>query len=145
MLIDAVADAPIGSTGKMKVIREGKTLQFDVKIADRPNQNEARRSGMEKREHFGQKAPEDLGFSLADMNDQIRRDFRIEPDNERGPVVVQVDPRGKAEVAGIMPGDVILEVNRKAVKNTKEALAQFRKGTNTVRIARGPGVVIIVF
>jgi serine protease Do len=144
-LMDAVGDAPIGATSKMKVIREGKPRNLEVAIGERPEQRQVRSEQRERREFKGQEAPEKVGFSMLDMTDEIRREFKISQDQERGPVIVSVETGGKAEGAGIMAGDIVLEVNRKPVKTVKEAIGLFKSGTNTVRLARGGGILIVVF
>jgi serine protease Do len=146
-LMDAVADAPIGSEVKVKLMREGKARNAAVSIADRPETPRRMMMGQRppQRQFLGQKAPHDLGFSISDWNENFRQDFNITADAGRRPVVIDVEPGSKAEEAGLMPGDMILEVNRKEVKTAQEAIRQIKKGTNTVRVARGEGVAIIMF
>lgn len=142
--VDSVSDAPVGSKAKVKLIREGKARTVDVTIADRPDHPRLK-APKEKRQHVGQKAPYSLGFSMSDMNDLLKQDFNINPDLGNHPVVLEVEPGTRSDEAGLMPGDVILEVNRKEVKTPQDVTRQLKKGTNTIRIARGEGVAIIIF
>lgn len=144
-LMDAVGDATVGSSVKLKVIREGKNKNFEVTIGNRPDQRPPAPERKTRKEIVSQDAPEELGFSLADLTEEIRREYKIPADQEKRAVIVNIESDSKAEEAGLMPGDVILEVNRKSVKNVKEALSQFKSGTNTLRVARGNGILIVVF
>lgn len=145
-LMDAVGDAGIGSSVKVKVIREGKNKTFDVVIGERPDQQKITKAEPKmKKEFLGQEAPDEMGFSMADMTEDLRREFKIPSDQEKRPIIVSVENDSKAEEAGLLPGDIILEVNRKSVKTTKEALSQFKSGTNTLRLSRGNGILIVVF
>lgn len=145
-LMDVIGDAAIGTTAKVKVIREGKTHNLEIKVGDRPQlQARAEKKIETRKEQFGQEAPEEMGFSLADLNDNLRKEFDIPKDMEKHPIVVKVEEGSKADQVGMMPGDIIIEVNRKTVTSTKEAMAQLKKGANTLRIARGNGVAIVVF
>jgi len=143
-LMDAVGDGPIGSKAKVKLIREGKTKTLDVTIGERPGQNTVRRA-VDKKEYLGQDAPNEMGFSIADMTDDLKKDFNIGREFQKHPLVVSVEPNSKADEVGLMPGDVILEVNRKPVTSTKEAMNNLKKGTNTLRVARGGATAIIMF
>jgi len=49
----------------------------------------------------------------------MRQQLNI-PSNVQGAAVASVRPGSPAEDAGLAPGDVIQEVNRKAVKNAEE-------------------------
>lgn len=144
-LMDAVGDASIGTSVKVKIIREGKSKTLDVSISERLDQKIARQEKQNKKEFIGQSASEEIGISLSDANSEIRNEFKISSEYDKRPVIVKVENGSKAEEAGIEPGDVILEVNRKPVKNSKEAISQLKSGTNTLRIARGNGIAIFVF
>lgn len=143
-LIDTISDVAIGSTAKMKVIREGKNKTFEVAIANRPEQNRGK-SSEKPGTNFNQvKAPFDLGFSMTNMNEQLQKQFEISEEAGEHPVITIVQPGSKAEVSGFMAGDVILEVNRKETRTTDEVQKNLKKGTNTFRIARGDGFAIIM-
>jgi serine protease Do len=144
-LIDSVSDTPIGSKAKVKVIREGKTKNLDVTISDRPENPKMKGPEPKQTTVVSQKAPADLGFSMADMNPQLKKELNLSPEVPNHPVVTEVTSGGRADEVGLMPGDVILEVNRKDVKTSQDALKQLKKGTNTLRIGRGDGVAIIMF
>lgn len=139
-LRDAVGDTTIGGTAKVKLIREGKKKDLEVTLNERP---EDRRNKRPTKKYFGQKAPMDLGFMVADATDTIKKDFEL-PEEVDKPVVIDTTPGSPAARAGLQPGDVILDVNRKEVENTTDLLKQLKKGTNTLRIGRGPAAMIIV-
>lgn len=140
-LRDSVADTAAGSTVSIKFIRDGKNKSLNVAINERPEERSTK-SGSTKK-YFGQKAPMDLGFLIADANESLRKDFDLPEDIEK-PVVIEIVPGSPAARAGLQPGDVILDVNRKEVSNSTQVLKQLRQGTNTLRIARGPAVAILV-
>jgi serine protease Do len=143
-LSNVVGDTPIGSRAKVKVIREGKPKTLEMTIAERPDHPVARTSRT-PRPSVGQKAPHDFGFTVSDINDQLKQDFNITADVGRHPIVIEVQPGSKADEVGLMAGDVILEVNRKEATSAQEAIKLLKKGTNTLRIARGDAVAIVMF
>ena len=68
-------------------------------------------------EHGGNKGK--IGVAVADLNGPARQQFNV-PDNVRGVVVQQVRPGSPADDAGLQPGDVIMEVDRKPAQTPSE-------------------------
>ena len=72
----------------------------------------------------GQKANSGkLGLALSDLNADVRQQINA-PSELHGAVVENVRPDSPADDAGIQPGDVILEVNRKPVQTASQFLGQ---------------------
>lgn len=138
---DAVADAAIGSEATAKIIRDGKSHTLKVSILEQSN---ARSLGgkLKTSENVGQKSQE-LGFSVANVNDTLREEFGLSPGVDK-PVVTEVERDSRAAEAGLMPGDVVLDVNKKDVRTAADVLKQIKKGSNVLRIARGGGIMIVV-
>lgn len=136
-LRDMVADANIGGTVEAKVIREGRTKNLSIQIVERPEGASPRKMPGEVRQYSGETAPFELGFKVANMNEKLRKDFEIEEDVKK-PVVVEINNQSAAASAGLMLGDVILDVNRKEISTASEAIKNLKKGTNLLRILR-PG------
>lgn len=137
----AVADTDVGATAKAKINREGKILNLDVKVAER-NEGRVKKAMETGKRNFGSEAPFSLGFQVADVNEALVREFELPADVKR-PVIVQVQDGSPARAAGLLPGDMILDVNRKEVTKAEAAMKQLKKGVNTLRIFR-EGTVILV-
>jgi len=140
-LRDTVAGTPIGTQVTMKIIREGKSLALKASVTDTPdkvqfNARPARRAG-------AQPAPLNLGFTVMDANSQLRQQFQLDEDVNR-PIVVDVQNGSPAATAGLLPGDVVLDVNRKDVGKASEVQKLLHKGSNTLRLARNQAVIFLV-
>ena len=61
------------------------------------------------------------GVGVADLDDQARQQFNI-PNDVKGAVVTDVAPDSAAAEAGLKPGDVIEQINKKEVKDAGEAV-----------------------
>jgi len=102
-----IAELSVGSTAKVKVLRNKKTKTFRVKIAKRDEKRIASR-GMQPREQESE-----LGIRVSELTPELRRRFNL--DNEQGVIVIGVDQGGAAEQAGLRSGDLIKEVNHQVV------------------------------
>ena len=59
-----------------------------------------------------------LGFNVQNLTQDLAQQLGY--DNLEGVIVSQVEPGSPAQFAGIKPGILILEVNRKKIKNVQE-------------------------
>ena len=135
-----VARTAIGKTVKIKVIRDKGTETLSVKVAELKDEEAAVAAG--KEESFGltvQPLTPDIADSLGLSNDL------------KGVVISGVEQGSAADDAGLRRGDVILEVNREAVKDLtayrkavkgaakgKSVLFLVRRGENTIFVALKP-------
>ncbi len=141
-LMDAVSDAQIGKQVKAKVIRERKSITLNVDIGENADIKNAHKEA--PKVYVGQKAPFNLGFSIKDIDESIRKEWRI-PDEVKKPVVVEVDRGSLSSRAGIRVGDVILDVNKQEVETTADVIKSLKKETNTMRLARGSRIIVVMF
>jgi serine protease Do len=100
-----VGATPVGQKAPLTVMRNGKQLNLTVEV------------GELKEKAAPQGEPEtasDLGMKVRGLTPELARRLDVPPD-ERGVVVTDVDGGGLAAEAGIQPGDLIKEINRKPV------------------------------
>ena len=75
------------------------------------------------------------GVGVADLNDQARQQFEV-PQTVTGAVVTEVKPDSGAAEAGLKPGDVIQEINRKPVKTAEEAVRLTENASDKTTLLR---------
>ncbi len=142
---DMVQDTSIGSTAKLKVLRANKRITLQVKIGEKKEELARRRTNTSKAPKIaGQKVPHKLGFSVADLSEEMREQFSI-PDQVNRPVISDVDRGSIADTAGLRVGDVILVVNNEEVNNAKDVVKNVKKGRNVLRLARGGNLFVVSF
>ncbi len=109
-----VAQARVGSWAHVTVLRDGRRRDLEVKIAELPEEPEQRLSSR------GNSTREDAawGLALTDITPQLARRHGLP--SKGGVVVVNVAPASPAAEAGIRPGDIVREVNRKEVRSVAE-------------------------
>lgn len=122
-----VARTPVDKKVRMKVLRDKKEVFLIVSV------------GELKEEEVAAAVPEkgELGMTVQRLTPQIAESLGLEKTD--GVVVTAVEPGSAADEAGIRPRDVILEVDRKPIRNLdeyKKSIAGIRKGKGVLFLVR---------
>ncbi len=125
----AVGDVRPGNTVEATILRNGDKETLDLKIGPRPGDVLIAANGETK--SLKDKGSLD-GVGVADLDDRVRREYEI-PTRLRGALVTAVEPNSASAQAGLRPGDVILEINRKPVRAAEDAVKLTEKSTETGR------------
>jgi Trypsin-like serine proteases, typically periplasmic, contain C-terminal PDZ domain len=99
-----VARLAPGSAAPMKIIRDGKESTLSVTVSEM-NETEVTASAQEG----------ELGVTVQPLTPQLAENFGLE--RADGLVISAVKPGSAADEAGLRSGDVIVEINRQAVKS----------------------------
>jgi serine protease Do len=118
-----VARTHPGETVPVKVLRDGTAKTLEVTVKTLPGTEE-----VAKAEKDGNDTGTLNGVGVADLDKNARQQFEV-PETVKGAVVTEVKPDSAAAEAGLKPGDIIQEINRKPVKSAEEA----------VRLTENPG------
>ncbi len=111
-----VASTPVGKTVTIKLSRDGKVLDRQVKVGE---MEEA--AGVAKTPS----TQKTLGITVQDLTPEISKGLGLKKDT--GVVVTRVEPGSPAAEAGIQTGDVIQEVNRKPVNDAEDFVQKIEK------------------
>jgi len=106
-----VASLAPGAKATVKVLREGKEKTFNITVTEL---KEERFAGGEPGEMDQESS---IGLMVEDLNPQMARRFDLK--DAKGVVVMDVAPGSPASESGFRRGDVILEINGKAVPDVK--------------------------
>jgi serine protease Do len=139
-LTNLAAGLGVGDKAEVTILRKGKSKTLEVRIGKRPL-TMASVSGKGQKEKEGQ-----YGFNVTNLTPQMARRFNLE--EASGVIVIDVAPNSKADVAGIQPGDLIIEINHQTVvsaKEFKQLLDQNRKadGINLLVKRMNAGLMVI--
>jgi serine protease Do len=134
-----VARTKVGKQVSLKVIRNGSETTVDVTI------RELKDEGGEP--ETGEESGDDFGVTVQPLTPEIAESLGL-GEEVKGVVVSSVEPGSSADDAGLRRGDVVLEVNRQAVKDVrsyrkamgavgegKSVLLLVRRGENTIFLA----------
>jgi serine protease Do len=110
----SVARLRPGSQASLTVIRDGRTQDINVTIAQRPSEGSTQTGALEA-PSTGKK----LGLSLSPIPDEARNQLGLEP-GTTGVLVQRVEPDSPAEDNGLRSGDVIVSANNQSVGSPQD-------------------------
>ena len=123
-------------------------MTLDVTVGERPDENfrqsKIQSEPEEKPVTTGLKDRLKLGLEISDANPKVRDTFKLDAAT-KNPVVVSVAKGSLAQKVGLKPGDILLSINKKEPLSAIEANNLFKKGENSVRVGRGPGMSAMNF
>lgn len=111
-LTSLAANLGVGETAKVTILRNGESRTLDVQIGKRPlTMASASENGQQEKKG-------EYGFSVTDVTPELARRYSLE--DTAGVMVVGVEPKSKADAAGIQQGDLIIEINHQNVTSVKD-------------------------
>lgn len=117
VLRNMVAQSRVGGHVVVKLLRRDKILATSVSIVELPvDSSDTLQSATPRQESYGNAL---AGMTAADITRAVMNQLGIEKD-ERGVVVVKIEPDSPAEDAGLKKGDLVQEVDRQKVGNLNE-------------------------
>lgn len=119
-LTSMIAAIGVGETAKIKVLRDGRTKTFMVKIAKR---EDAKITAIHPRKEHQEK----LGLLVAELTSEMARRYNLK--EEKGVIVAGVKPGSKAEESGVQMGDIIKEINHHGITTVED----FTQAINNIK------------
>jgi len=116
VLRNIVAGTPVGKNVRVELLRDKKPTTVDLKITEQPKD-------MQRTEN--EPATEDAkstalaGVEVRNVTREISDQLGL-PKGTAGVVVTEVSEESPAAAAGVEAGDVVVEINRKAVRNVND-------------------------
>jgi serine protease Do len=133
-LIKLIATRKPGTTATLQVVRDGRSMNVPVKLAERPlrDQRQERRTAEQPSSQRGLS----IGLSVREIDSEFSTRANLPPGVE-GVIVSRVEPMSPAFDAEIERGHVLLEINRQPVRTIED----FRRLTSRV----GAGDVLTLY
>ncbi|GAG60293.1 unnamed protein product, partial [marine sediment metagenome] len=112
-LQDKIRDIDIGKKANIEVVRDGKTINFIVKIGEMPTVEEEG-SEFPKEKVFSVQT----GLKVEAVTSEVAKELELP--RVKGLVITEVIPGSSADDMGLQRGDVILEANRIEVSSVEK-------------------------
>jgi serine protease Do len=144
VLLNTIANSPIGSTITVKILRDGQPQTLPITIGDRQEviADVGGRNGATPRGgQGGESAETSLGVTVQALTPQMEQQLGLDA---QGVAITAVEPGSAAEEAGLTRGMVItgMFVNgrRTAIRN----MADFRTAERSLRSGQELGLIVMV-
>jgi serine protease Do len=119
-LRNMVSLTPIGTKVKVGLLRNKKKREVEVVIGELPKELAEAMPGNGGREKGAEGEGGALsGLVVRELTPGLARRFGLD-EGEKGVVVLRVDPASRIFEAGIRPGDIILQINKKSIRSLEE-------------------------
>ena len=126
-----VAQMTPGTHAALGILRNGTPQTLNVTLGEfGKNKQLASNDGTDEN---GQPRGGRLGLQMSDLNAGVREQLNV-PDTVKGAAIAAVKPGSPAEDAGLQPGDVILEVDRKPTPSASDVVSSIRSVPNGKQI-----------
>jgi serine protease Do len=132
----AVASTPIGKTVMVEVMRDNRRMNLQVKTEELKEEAEAAPPS---------EAGPYLGMEVQEITPEIAKNYSLS--RTSGVIIVQVENGSPAEQAGLTAGDIIVEIDKKPVKDLvtfNRLLAGVKEGETLLFLIDRGGTTIFV-
>jgi serine protease Do len=133
-----VASTPIGKTVVVEVMRDNQQMSLQIRTEELKEEAEAVPS-----EDAGPYL--DLGMEVQEITPEMAKNYGLE--RTSGVIIVQVESGSAAAEAGLSPGDIIVEIDRKQIKGLNDLnrlLAGVKAGDTVLFLIDRGGMTIFV-
>ena len=141
-LRNLMAAAVIGSKHRIELIREGKLMQTDLVVQEAPRERVKKHQAADAASTAANPL---AGVIVDDVTPALARQMDLPADS--GLVVTDIEEGSLAEVSGLQPGDLILELNRQPIPNfsTFQRLAEpFRSSDLALLLVNRQGNILYI-
>ncbi len=153
-LLGRVASRKPGDRIDLQVLRDGRTQNYTLTLAERPDANQIGQGNLRPRKGQGgeeEGAPTSsagLGITVEALSPRLREQLEL-PDGVKGVVVTDVEVGSEAATAGVGQGAVIAAVNDAPVTSViafKDAVRKLKGGSVAkIKLVGGRGATTVVF
>ncbi len=135
-----VTKTPVGTAAKVKIVRDGHEKDLIITIGEQPEPTKIARAEAGGTDHAL------AGVAVQDLDRETAKELGLKG-TVQGVVVTEVEPDSGAERAGLQPGDVIREINRRPVKSIKDferASSELKKGDQALVLINRRGASLFL-
>lgn len=143
------SDSP-GDTAKLIVLRDGKKVDVNIKLAEMDNTIKSEKSHQDNdsKQEEAQEPDKKLGIEVETLSKEMLKSQGISKE-AKGVMVINIDENTSAYESGLFKGDVIQEINRTKVTDISsfnKAIKPIKSGDSVLlKVLRGQGILLIGF
>jgi len=134
-----IAETPVGQRVEVEVLRKGSSRTFHVELSKRKDTDLVQPGVTPQKQQA-------FGIGVSNLTPETARQFNLK--DAEGVIVVNVEPDSAGEKAGVLPGDIIREINHEEVDDVaayEKEIGKIKSGeTVYFCILRGGRGVMVV-
>lgn len=135
-LVKSITAVKVGDVAQIKLLRDGKEQKVKVKVAKRPGTKEPKAP---KKKPVRPSKSIDTGMDLETLTPEISKQLGI-TGKAQGVIVTGLDYGSPADRAGLSRGDIVVEVDKKPIKDVDAFYSIVKdKKSYMLRVRRGGG------
>lgn len=138
-LVKLAGNAEVGTKVKLGILRDKKQKEIEVVTGPRPV--ESAELEIPQSESGEEEAKSWRGIAVDEVTPEMAKRYEFE--ELEGVVIVDIDPAGPAEDAGLGVGDIITEVNKKPIKNLKDYQSAIKGVSGDCLIKTNRGYLVL--
>ncbi len=144
-LLNIIGNTPVDEKIKVQIKRDNKPMDVSVTVATRPDSEQVITSeDKSDEEDKDATAPtnEWRGLQVENITPEFTQ--RLGLDTKEGALIVRIKPGSQAETSGLRQGDVIVAINKNAIRNVKDfgkTVSKIKDGQALIQTSRGYFVI----
>jgi serine protease Do len=133
-LVRLVGTTEVGRKVEIEILRDNKKKTLQIEIGERPE--DLTTASFISTTEKGWR-----GLTVSDIDSESARRFQLE--SQKGVVITDVEPGSPADNAGLMPGEIITQIDKKEIKNINDfnKIIKSTEGDALVKTDRGYVVI----
>ena len=140
-LLRAVLNKKVAEKVSLSVLRNGKRMVIELTTGERPGTEDQRAQGRRSKAKEDNNPIADYGMAVQMLTPELKERLGYKGDGKL--MVRDVEPGGAAAKAGLQPGDVIVEADRKRVATVSDMAAALSDGRALLRVDRREGSLFL--
>ncbi len=118
VLRNIVAQSEVNQQIRLKIMRQGKEMHISVAVSELPSES-AQATPSSSNDILNTDSNALAGITVMDINAAIAKQLKIQAD-EKGVVIVNIQPGSLAQEKRLRKGDLIQELNRQQINNLND-------------------------
>ena len=141
-----IKQADTSKSHTLKIFRDKKIITINLKLDEKASSEIAKLAGKDEK-YSKQNTENKAGISVETITQNTIKEYKLNGVKPgEGVYVTGIDDNSYASMAGVVPGDIILEVNKEKISSDKDFYRTFKeKGSNLLKIKRGNSIIVVAF
>jgi len=128
-----VGETDVGKTVSLKVLRKGKVIVLNITVGEYEEAVKSEKMDeLDTRKKSRVSDTETRGITFGPITESAQNRLNL-PAHTKGALIIKVEPGSAGDDAGLVPGEVITEVNQKVIQKPEDILIVINQAKKSAR------------